>query len=129
MRIGDTEVTGITAARSAVTYLAAAKGLAVVEIAPPGEMNWLTKFQNKLYRLVVAYGTGDLQAMTAQAVRSVENSILRVLENRNNGNAGAGVARSGETSSGDSGRRETSDISRTPGEGTGIAEQTESAAG
>ncbi len=69
----DESYTGVVGMASVETYLAAAMGLAVVELLPVGRpRNWLSKWQNKGYRLIDTPDESEWSEQLAYAMSSAE---------------------------------------------------------
>lgn len=80
--IKDNEVTGVVGLAGPATYLAAARGLAVVEwTAQLDSPNWLTKWQNILYRRIeITEAYDKIRVMVARAKENIEVTIQTLLE-------------------------------------------------
>lgn len=74
LNVKDNEVTGIIGYASVETYLAVAKGLACVEILPPGrQRTWMSKWASSGYRMVEV--SDKLVNHIQRAVVSIEKEI------------------------------------------------------
>lgn len=83
MAIRDFECTGIIADAGAETYLAAAKGLAVIELVPATEPEaWRTKWNNILYRRIAGVRIESLgdngKSLIDGAIASVESMLKEI---------------------------------------------------
>lgn len=74
----DDQYTGVIGPASRFTFLAAAMGLAVIEIVPEGRpMNWLSKFANPWYRYVdAAY---DVDSQVTAALNNINGLLGRMV--------------------------------------------------
>lgn len=69
----DKEWTGIISYAGRWTYLAAAFGIGVIELQPPGRpFTWLSKYVNSGYRVVSALEPHEQRAQIMRAIASVE---------------------------------------------------------
>ena len=75
--LSDYECTGIVARRGGETYMAAAMGLAVVELDDSLYSNWLSKWGNILYRRIQRMDDPEL---VKAAKASVETTIIELLK-------------------------------------------------
>lgn len=74
--------TGVVGYAGVETYLAAAMGIAVVEVLPPGRpRNWLTKWQNKGYRLIDTPDESKWPLQIAYAMASAEAVVDHMQRN------------------------------------------------
>lgn len=73
----DKEWTGIIGCAGWETYLAAAMGLACIELLPGSRpMSWLSKWLNPMYRVVDGKTPEDQQGQLDRAIRSIESKLL-----------------------------------------------------
>jgi hypothetical protein len=70
-RLADYQTTGVIGYRGEATYMAAAMGLAVIELDTSENSGWLTKYRNLLYRRVVVS-----EAEKGSGIRSDATKLL-----------------------------------------------------